>query len=101
MKVPGSKMTLGQRILGSNHKNTYKNIKRIFFFRTTWLRCFKFGMLHFLEIFYPVDFYQVCSNGGPGVKNGPLALGIEFIHEIYLKIFFFRTAWLRCLKYGM
>ena len=30
------------------------------------LRCLKFNMYHCL-----VDLYQVCSNGGPGVQNGP------------------------------
>ena len=37
---------------------------KIFFFRTTWLRCLKFGMLH-----CQVVFYQVCSN-----KRAMLAL---------------------------
>ena len=51
---------------------------------------FIFGMKHCL-----VDHYQVCSNGGPAAG----VLG--FKNEIYLKIFFSRTAWLRCLKFGM
>ena len=30
-------------------------------------RALIFGILHCLE-----DFYQICSNGGPGVRNGPM-----------------------------
>ena len=48
-----------------------------------------------------MDFYQVYSNGDPGVQNGPAAGGLGLKNEIYLKIFFSRTAWLRCLKFGM
>ena len=56
-----------------------------------------------------MDFCQVCSNGGPGVRNGPAAGGggggggggLGFKNEIYFKFFFSRTAWLRCLKFGM
>ena len=33
--------------------------------------------------------------------NGPAAGGLGFKKEIYLKFFFSRTAWLRCLKFGM
>ena len=55
-----------------------------------------FGMQHCL-----VDFYQVCSNDGPGVPNGPAARGLGSKNEIHLKIFFSRTAWLRCLKCDM
>ena len=33
-------------------------------------RALIFGMQHCL-----VDLYQVCSNGGPGVQNGPAAGG--------------------------
>ena len=48
-----------------------------------------------------MNLYQVCSNDGPGVQNGPKAGGdLGFINEIYLKTFFFRTAWLRSLKFG-
>ena len=37
--------------------------------------------------------YQVCSDGGPWVQNGPeVGRGLGFRNEIYLKIFFFRTA---------
>ena len=42
--------------------------------------------------------YQVCSNGVPGVQNG--GEGLVFGNKIYFKIFF-RTAWLRGLKFGM
>ena len=59
-------------------------------------RALIFGMKHCL-----VDFYQVCSNGGPGIRNGPAAGGLGFKNKIYFKIFFFRTALLRCLKFGM
>ena len=48
-----------------------------------------------------MDLYQVCSNDGPWVENGPAAGGLGFKNEIYIKIFFSRTAWLRCLKFGM
>ena len=48
-----------------------------------------------------MDFYKVCSNGGPGVQNGPGAGGLGFKNEIYLKNFFSRTAWLSCLKSGL
>ena len=48
-----------------------------------------------------MDLYQVCSNGGPGLQNGPAAGGLEFKNEIYLKIFYSRTAWLWCLKFGL
>ena len=54
------------------------------------------GMYHCL-----MDLYQVCSNGGPGVRNGPAAGGLGFKNEINFKIFFSRAAWLRCLKFGM
>ena len=45
--------------------------------------------------------YQVCSNGGPWLQYGPAAGGLRFKNEIYLKIFFSRTARLRCLKFGL
>ena len=49
-----------------------------------------------------MDLYQVYLNGGPEVRNGPAAGGgLGFKNEIYFKIFFSRTAWLRCLKFGM
>ena len=32
-----------------------------------------------------MNFYQVCSNGGPGIQNGPEAGGLGFKNEIYLK----------------
>ena len=32
-----------------------------------------------------MDLYQVCSNGGPGLQNGPAAGGLGFKNEIYLK----------------
>ena len=49
--------------------------------------------------------YQVCSNEGPGDQDGPLPEGLrceplKYI-EKYIKIFFFRTTWLRCLKLGI
>ena len=73
-----------------------KKYLKIFFSRTAWLRCLKFGMKHCLVVLY-----QVCSNGGPRVQNGPGAGGLGFETKKYLKIFFSRTAWLRCLKFGM
>ena len=30
-----------------------------------------------------MDLYQVCSNGGPGLQNGPAAGGLGFKNEIY------------------
>ena len=59
-------------------------------------RALIFGMEHCL-----VDLYQICSNGGPGVQNGPVTGGLGFKNEIHLKIVFSRTAWLMCLKFGM
>ena len=52
-----------------------------------------------------MDFYQVCSNEGPGVQDGPWPEGPRFeplkYIEKYKKIFFFRTTGFRCLKLGM
>ena len=52
--------------------------------------------------------YQICSNGCPGVQNGPAGgggggggEGLGFQVELNLKTFFSRTTWLRCLKFGM
>ena len=39
--------------------------EKIFLSETTWPRALILGMKHHL-----VDFYQVCSNYTPGVKNG-------------------------------
>ena len=56
-----------------------------------------FGMKHCL-----VNLYQVYSNSAPRVQTGPAAgEGLGFENRIYLKIFFSRTARLRCLKFGM
>ena len=43
-------------------------------------RAFIFSILHCLT-----DPYQVCSNGGSGVQNGPAVGGLGFKNEIYLK----------------
>ena len=59
-------------------------------------RALIFDMEHCL-----MDLYQICSNGGPGIRNGPAAGGHGFKNEIYFKIFFSRTVLLRCLKLGM
>ena len=59
-------------------------------------RALIFGMEHCL-----INFYQVCSNGGPGVRNGPTAGDLGSKNEIYFKMFFTRTAWLRYLKFGI
>ena len=32
-----------------------------------------------------MDRHQVCSNGGPGVQNGPAAEGLGFKNEIFYK----------------
>ena len=45
-----------------------------------------------------MDLYQVYSNGSPGIQNGPGAEGLWFKNEIYLKIFFSRTAWAQVLE---
>ena len=49
-----------------------------------------------------VDRFQICSNAGPGVQNGPSAGegGLGFENKIFLKIFS-RTASLGCLKFCM
>ena len=39
--------------------------EQIFLSKTTWYRARIFGMKHYL-----IDLDQVCSNYGPGVKNG-------------------------------
>ena len=44
-----------------------------------------------------VDLYQVCSNGGPGVQNGPAAGGLGFKIEIYLKNLLLQN----CLAQGL
>ena len=46
-----------------------------------------------------MDFYQVCSNGGPGVKIYHATGGLGFKTKIYLNVY--RTARFRCLKLGM
>ena len=89
MVALGSKMALRRRVL----------CLKIFFSRTAWLRCLKFGMLHCLVVLY-----QVYSNQGPRVQDGPAPGGPRFKPYKYIKkseIFFFRTTWLRCLKSGM
>ena len=43
-------------------------------------------------------FEQLRGQNGPACDGG---LGHEFENEIYLKIFFSRTASLKCLKRGM
>ena len=48
-----------------------------------------------------VDLYQVCSNSTPGVQNSSAVGGLGFENKIYLKIFFSRTARLRCLKFSV
>ena len=55
-----------------------------------------FGIKHCLVIFY-----QVSSNGGTVVQNGPTAWNLRFKKGIYLKFFFSRIAWIRCFKFGM
>ena len=47
-----------------------------------------------------MDFYQVCSNGGPRVQNGPVAGGgggLVFKKEIYLKNLLLQN----CLALGL
>ena len=44
-----------------------------------------------------MDLYQVCSNGGPGVQNGPAAGGLGFKKEIYLKNLLLQN----CLAQGL
>ena len=44
-----------------------------------------------------MDLYQVCSNGGPGVQNGPAAGGLGFKKEIYFKNLLLQN----CLAQGL
>ena len=55
---------------------------------TTRPRLLLFSMKHCL-----VNIYQICSNGGPGVQNGPAVRSHGFENKIYLKIFISVTAW--------
>ena len=64
--------------------------------KTAKPRALIFGRQHCLE-----DFYQVCLKSGPWVENGPAAGDLELKNEIYLKIVFSRTDWLKCLKFGV
>ena len=69
----------GQEILGSNHRNIFKNF------------LLQNHLAQMLEIWYVaclVVFYQVCSNEGPRVQDSPGPGGPGF-------------DWLRCLKLGM
>ena len=62
---------------------------------TTRPRALIFGMKHCL-----VDLYPVYSIGDARVQNGTAARGFRFVNELCLKTFF-RTARLRCLKFGI
>ena len=62
-------------VLGSNHRNTLENMKKLFCFKTTWLRCMKFGIEHCV-----VELFKVCSDGDLKVPKGSAALGIGFEH---------------------
>ena len=65
MVALGSKMALrGAGGGGLGFKNEI--YLKIFFSRTAWLRCLKFGLWHCLVVLY-----QVCSNQGPRVQGGP------------------------------
>ena len=43
-----------------------RKYSKVFFFRTSWPRYLKFDMYHCLVVLY-----QVCSNEGPRVQDGP------------------------------
>ena len=45
-----------------------------------------------------MDLYQGCSNGGPGVQNGPAAGGLGFKKEIYLKNLLLQNCWAQGLE---
>ena len=47
------------------------------FSETSSTRAWIFGMKHCL-----LNIYQVCSNGTPGVQNGPAAGGLVFENEL-------------------
>ena len=55
-----------QGVVVSNHRNTQKKYLKIFFFRTAWHRCLKFGMKHDVVVLY-----QICSNEDPRVQDSP------------------------------
>ena len=54
-------MALGQGVLGLNHRKTFKNL------------LLQNHLAQMFEIFValPCGLFQVCSNYGPGIKNGP------------------------------
>ena len=58
-----------------------ENFQKNFYFRTTWLRSLKFGMWHCQWVLY-----QVSSNEGPRVYNGPSPRGTGFELQKYIKI---------------
>ena len=66
------------------------------FFETSRPRALTFNMKHCL-----IDLYQVCSNYGPGVQNSPASGVLGSKIRKHLKIFFSRSAWLRCLNFFM
>ena len=67
-----------QGVPGLNHRNNIGKYNKIFFLRTTWLSCKKFGMKYCV-----VDFYHVSSNGNPRVQNSSAGMSYGFESKIY------------------
>ena len=74
MKVPGFKIApaRGSKVRTIEIIIIHRKYSKIFF-RTTWLRCLKFGKWHALVILY-----LVCSNEGLRVQDGPGPGGPRF-----------------------
>ena len=74
--------------------------EKIFWSETIRPRTLKFGMMHYLVVFY-----QVCSNYTPGAKNGPTPgghmLNIGLNREKHEKIFLSETIRPRAMIFGM
>ena len=75
MKVRGSRWphASGPRFKSKKYIEKYSEI---FSFRTTCLRCLKFGMKRCL-----MALYHVCLNEGPRVQEGPAPGGPGFNHR--------------------
>lgn len=84
----------GQGLEAQKYMEIYLNR---FIFRTSWLRCLIFVHVKQHCLLVLQQMYSMMVSGSKTVvSRGP---GFEGI--IYLKIFFFRSAWLSCLIFGM
>ena len=94
MKVPGSKKALCHGVLCSNHRNTLK------IFKTLLIQSQLAQMLETWHVAMPNGLFQVCSNRGPSLKDGP---GARFKQYKYIKNIekSSSSTCLRCLKFGM